>query len=112
MTEPQVQELERGHPWADDFTAWHSKQAQLFQLTPRAHAARWWGESSADELTANKLVRIKNLSISWADQREYLGLPATWPRTAKSSRRDSGLSAAQFRPQSLRAVRKRTRKVT
>jgi site-specific DNA recombinase len=27
------------------------------------------------ELTANKLVRIKNLPISWADQREYLGFP-------------------------------------
>ena len=40
MTEPRVRELEQGHPWADDFTAWHSKQAQLFQLTPRAHAAR------------------------------------------------------------------------
>ena len=35
MTEPRVQELEQGHPSADDFTAWHSKQAQLFQLTPR-----------------------------------------------------------------------------
>jgi hypothetical protein len=29
------------------------------------------------ELTANKLVRIKNLPISWADQREYLDFPAT-----------------------------------
>ena len=29
------------------------------------------------QLTANKLVRIKNLPISWADQREYLGFPAT-----------------------------------
>jgi len=29
------------------------------------------------ELTANKLVRIKNLPISWADQRDYLGFPAT-----------------------------------
>jgi hypothetical protein len=28
------------------------------------------------ELTANKLVRIKNLPISWADQRDYLGFPA------------------------------------
>jgi DNA invertase Pin-like site-specific DNA recombinase len=28
------------------------------------------------ELTANKLVRLKNLPISWADQREYLGFPA------------------------------------
>jgi len=29
------------------------------------------------ELTANKLVRLKNLPISWANQREYLGFPAT-----------------------------------
>ena len=29
------------------------------------------------ELTANKLVRIKNLPISWADPRDYLGFPAT-----------------------------------
>jgi site-specific DNA recombinase len=29
------------------------------------------------ELTANKLVRVKNLPIDWADQREYLGFPAT-----------------------------------
>jgi site-specific DNA recombinase len=28
------------------------------------------------ELTANKLVRVKNLPIVWADQREYLGFPA------------------------------------
>jgi DNA invertase Pin-like site-specific DNA recombinase len=28
------------------------------------------------ELTANKLVRLKNLPIGWADQREYLGFPA------------------------------------
>jgi hypothetical protein len=28
------------------------------------------------ELTANKLVRLKNLPISWADQREYLGFSA------------------------------------
>jgi len=28
------------------------------------------------ELTANKLVRLKNLPIGWVDQREYLGLPA------------------------------------
>ena len=76
MTEPRVQELEQGHPCADDFTAWHSQQAQLFQLTPRAHAARRWGESSADELTANKLVRIKILPIDRPGQREALGFPA------------------------------------
>jgi hypothetical protein len=29
------------------------------------------------ELTANKLVRVKNLPIVWADQREYLGFSAT-----------------------------------
>jgi len=80
MTEPRVQELEQGHPCADDSTAWHSKQAQLFQLTPRARAARWWGESSADKLTA------------------------------KSSRRDSGLSAVLFRPESHQAVRNAARK--
>jgi site-specific DNA recombinase len=28
------------------------------------------------ELTANKLVRVKKLPISWADQREHLGFPA------------------------------------
>jgi hypothetical protein len=28
------------------------------------------------ESTANKLVRLKNLPIGWADQREYLGFPA------------------------------------
>jgi site-specific DNA recombinase len=28
------------------------------------------------ELTANKLVRVKNLPIVWADEREYLGFPA------------------------------------
>jgi site-specific DNA recombinase len=28
------------------------------------------------ELTTNKLVRVKNLPISWVDQREYLGFPA------------------------------------
>ena len=27
------------------------------------------------ELTANKLVRLKDLPIGWADQREYLGFP-------------------------------------
>ena len=28
------------------------------------------------ELTANKLVRLKNLPVDWPGQREYLGFPA------------------------------------
>jgi hypothetical protein len=30
----------------------------------------------APELTANMLVRLKNLPIDWASQREALGFPA------------------------------------
>lgn len=62
------------------------------------------------ELTANILVRVKNLPIDWASQREALGFPADRSRTVEIGRRDSLRSAALFRSAALLAVRNGTRK--
>ena len=45
----------------------------LTLLNPLQLAHAW---RQPTELTTNKLVRLKNLPIVWADQREYPGFPA------------------------------------
>jgi hypothetical protein len=77
------QQLETGHPERiTDLAAANAGNASYFTrvlriayLAPDIIEAIVEGRQPS-ELTANKLVRVKNLPIDWPGQREALGFPA------------------------------------
>jgi site-specific DNA recombinase len=86
--------LGRAHPWRQQLetgqpetianlaasngvnASYYTRVLNLAYLAPDIIEAIIEGRQPP-ELTANKLVRVQNLPIVWADQREYLGFPAT-----------------------------------